>query len=66
VFGITLLAQLIVGIASAILQVPFSIPAALITSHAENPLHPPILAVIIVRVSVPGTRPGSWAMVIHS
>ncbi len=47
VFGITLLAQLIVGIASAILQVPFSIPAALITSHAGNPLHPPIVAVII-------------------
>jgi hypothetical protein len=41
VVGITLLAQLIVGIASAILQVPFSIPAALITSHAGNPLHPP-------------------------
>ncbi len=47
VFGITLLAQLIVGIASLILQVPFSIPAALITSHAGNPLHPPLLAVIV-------------------
>ena len=47
VFGIALLTQLVVGIASTILQVPFSIPAGIITSHAGAPLHPPILAVVI-------------------
>jgi hypothetical protein len=47
VFGIALLTQLVVGIASTILQLPFSIPAGIITSHAGAPLHPPILAVAI-------------------
>jgi len=62
VFGITLLAELIVGIASAILQVPFSIPAALITSHAGNPLHPPILAVIIGTVGTIVSRTVTGAL----
>jgi hypothetical protein len=47
VFGITLLAELIVAVASGILQLPFSIPAGLITAHAGSPLHPPVLAVVI-------------------
>ena len=47
VLGIVLLTELIVGIASAILQLPFSIPASIITSHAGTPLHPPVVAVII-------------------
>ncbi len=47
VLGIALLTELIVGIASAILQLPFSIPANIITSHAGTPLHPPVVAVII-------------------
>jgi len=47
VLGIALLSELIVGIASAILQLPFSISANIITSHAGTPLHPPVVAVII-------------------
>ena len=47
VLGITLLAGLIVNIASAILQLPFSIPADIITSHSGNSLHPPFVAVVI-------------------
>jgi len=47
VFGISLLAGLIVAITGAILQLPFSVPAGMITSHAGTPLHPPLLAVII-------------------
>jgi hypothetical protein len=52
VLGITLLAGLIVAITGAILQLPFSIPAGLITSHAGTPLHPPLLAVIIGTVGM--------------
>jgi hypothetical protein len=47
VFGITLLAQLIVGIASAILKLPFTIPAGVIAAHSGDSLHPPIAAVVI-------------------
>jgi hypothetical protein len=47
VFGITLLAQLIVGIASVILQLPFTIPAGVIAAHSGDSLHPPIAAVVI-------------------
>ena len=47
VLGITLLTELIAGIAGTILQLPFSIPAGIITSHAGTPLHPPVVAVII-------------------
>ena len=52
VFGISLLAGLIVGITGTILQLPFSIPAGMITSHAGTPLHPPLLAVIIGTVGM--------------
>ena len=47
VLGIALLAELIVSIASAILQLPFSIPAGIISSHAGGTLHPPVIAVVI-------------------
>jgi hypothetical protein len=47
VLGIGLLAQLIAGVASLILQLPFSIPAGVMTAHSADPLHPPIAAVII-------------------
>jgi hypothetical protein len=52
VFGISLLAGLIVGITGTILQLPFSVPAGMITSHAGTPLHPPLLAVIIGTVGM--------------
>lgn len=52
VFGILLLAGLIVGIAGTVLQLPFSVPAGLITSHAGTALHPPVTAVIIGTVGV--------------
>jgi hypothetical protein len=47
VLGIVLLTELIVSIASAILQLPFSIPAGIITSHSGSSLHPPFVAVVI-------------------
>ncbi|MFY9931116.1 MAG: hypothetical protein WAK82_24265, partial [Streptosporangiaceae bacterium] len=52
VFGIVLLAGLIVGLAGTVLQLPFSVPAGLITSHAGTPLHPPTAAVIIGTVGL--------------
>jgi hypothetical protein len=56
VFGITLLAQLIVGIASAILQLPFTIPASLMAAHSGDSLHPPIAAVVIGTVGTIASR----------
>jgi hypothetical protein len=56
VFGITLLAQLIVGIASAILQLPFTIPAGVIAAHSGDSLHPPIVAVVIGTVGTIASR----------
>jgi hypothetical protein len=47
VLGIVLLTELIITIASAILQLPFSIPAGLIASHSGSSLHPPFAAVVI-------------------
>lgn len=56
VFGVTLLAQLIVGIASAILQLPFTIPASLMAAHSGDSLHPPIAAVVIGTVGTIASR----------
>lgn len=47
VLGITLLAGLVAGVASLILRLPFSIPAAVMAVHSADSLHPPIAAVII-------------------
>jgi hypothetical protein len=47
VLGIVLLTELIISIASAILQLPFSIPAGIITSHSGGSLHPPFVAIVI-------------------
>jgi hypothetical protein len=62
VLGITLLAELIVGIASTILQLPFSIPANVITSHAGSSLHPPVSAVIIGTIGVIVSRAVTGAL----
>jgi hypothetical protein len=47
VFGVTLLAGLIAGVAGLILQLPFTIPAAVMAAHSTGSLHPSIIAVII-------------------
>jgi hypothetical protein len=56
VLGVVLLAELIVGVASAILQLPFTIPAALMASHSASSLHPPIAAIIIGTVGTIASR----------
>jgi hypothetical protein len=56
VLGVALLAALIAGIASAILALPFTIPAGVIAAHSGGPLHPPILAVVIGTVGTIASR----------
>lgn len=56
VLGVALLALLIAGIASAILALPFTIPAGLIAAHSGDPLHPPILTVVIGTVGTIASR----------
>jgi hypothetical protein len=56
VFGVAVAAVLIAGIASAILALPFTIPAGLMTAHAGDPLQPPILAVVIGTVGTIASR----------
>jgi len=62
VLGIALLAELIAGIASAILQLPFSIPAGIIASHAGGSLHPPLLAVVIGTIGTTVSRSVTGAL----
>jgi hypothetical protein len=56
VLGVALLAQLIAGIASAILQLPFTIPATLMAANSADSLHPPIAAVVIGTVGTIASR----------